>query len=178
MSMNQEEMPLDQANRGGRAEWNFLLDVADVHVPIGTAVEDSSDQMREISDAERDVRDPVTGELLYDDLEDCAVADRHQRLRQHRRVGSEPATLPAGEDDCPVLRAMRVLGLHLPFLSAFGGKHPQRRVMVFLTRRLRRHAAGGRELCDDLVGTTWVRPRFSSTAIKRRAARLPGRISR
>jgi hypothetical protein len=36
--------------------------------------------------------------------------------------------LPAGEDDCPVLRARRVLGLQLPFLSAFGGQQLHRRV--------------------------------------------------
>src|SRR6266511_14530 len=111
MSMNESSSPLDQANRGSRAERDFLLHVADVHVPIRTAVEDSSDQMREISDAERDVRDAEKGELLYDDLEDCAVADRHQRLRQYRGVWSKPATLPAGKDDCPVLRVRRVVGL-------------------------------------------------------------------
>ena len=71
----------------------------DLDAVVAAVVEHGLDQVREIPDAEGDVGDPTGRELADDELENRAVADRHQRLRQHRRVGSEPRALSAREDN-------------------------------------------------------------------------------
>jgi hypothetical protein len=53
--------------------------------------------VRQVADVEIDVDYARPFELLDDDLEDRALADRHQRLREDRGVRRSRA--PVGEDD-------------------------------------------------------------------------------
>ena len=65
------------------------------------AVEHRLDQVPEVADAERDVDDPALHQLVDGDLDDRAVSERHQRLREDGGVRLEPATTTAGEHDRP-----------------------------------------------------------------------------
>ena len=87
---------------------------------------------------------PASRKLPQDDLQDRAVADRHERLGQHRRVGRQPRAAPAGEHDgAPrhdVPLAFAGLAAH-PVARRYGrgdGEHPARH-----PRRLRASPLAG-----------------------------------
>ena len=110
--MNVLSRPSTSRSGAGSAERLLLADVGDVDVAVLAAVEDRLDQVREVADAEVHVDDARVLELADDDLEDRLVADRHQRLRQHRGVRREPRAAAAGQDD-RLHVAQAALAVHL-----------------------------------------------------------------
>jgi hypothetical protein len=91
--------PVDEAKRSGRAERLVLVHVLDRDVTVLAIVEDRLDQVGQVAHAKGDVRDSARFELIYHQLQDRPLADRHQRLRQHRGVRSKTSATPAGEHD-------------------------------------------------------------------------------
>jgi hypothetical protein len=51
-----------------------------------------------MTDRDVDLLDSAAHELAQQDVDDRPVAERHERLRQDRRVRREAGALPAGHD--------------------------------------------------------------------------------
>jgi len=67
--------------RAGRAERLGLVQVLDRHSMVRAVAEHGFDQVAQVADRERQVREPVGRELPDDNVEDRPIADRHERLR-------------------------------------------------------------------------------------------------
>jgi hypothetical protein len=72
---------LDETKWRGRAERLRLARVFDLDGIVRAVAKNCLDQVRQIADAQRDVRDPTRSELAEDELQNGAIAYRHQRLR-------------------------------------------------------------------------------------------------
>ena len=92
---------LDEPERCGSAQGVLLAHVFDRETVRRAVADDSLDQVRQVPDGERDVEDAVAVELSQDNLEDCLVADRHQRFREYARVRREARPSSAGQNDGP-----------------------------------------------------------------------------
>ena len=74
--------PSTRRSRGGRAERLRLARVYAIRTESSVRfAKNRLDQVRQIADAERDVRDPACSELAEHELQNGAIAYRHQRLR-------------------------------------------------------------------------------------------------
>ena len=89
---------VDQRQRADGAERFVLAEVVD-RDPVALAVaEEGLDQLGQVAGRHRDALEAVRLQLAHDDVEHRPVADRHQRLRQHRRVGAQAGALAARQD--------------------------------------------------------------------------------
>ena len=91
---------VDGRQRADGAERLDLLVVVDAHAVRGAVAHDGAHEVREVADRQRQVVEAGVAELVHHHVEDGAVADRQQRLRQDRGVRPEPRPLAAGENDC------------------------------------------------------------------------------
>ena len=91
---------VEQAQGADRAERLLLAVVVD-RDPVALAVaEEGLDQLGQVAGDDRQPLEAVRAELAHDHVEDRPVADRHQRLRQDRRVGPQAHPEAAGEYHC------------------------------------------------------------------------------
>jgi len=90
--------PWDEPERAGGPQRRIFLDVRDRRLRIGAGVEDRANEVGEVAHAERDVEEPLILQLVDEDLEDRALPDRHERLREDGRVRREPGTAAACQD--------------------------------------------------------------------------------
>ena len=93
------EVALDLRERACGAERLFLAQVVQVDAEAGAVAEVGLDQLREVADGQVDMVEAGLREPAEQDLEHGHLADRHQRLRQHGRVGGEARPLAAREHD-------------------------------------------------------------------------------
>jgi len=66
---------------------------------LGAVAEERLDELREMAGGEGDAVEPVMAQLLEHDPEDWTVADRHEGFGDHRRIGPQSRSPPAGQDD-------------------------------------------------------------------------------
>ena len=98
------------------ALFGALVGVVDVDPELGAVAHHGADQVGEVADRERQVGEAELTQLVDDDGEDRAVADREQRLGQHRRVGAQAGALSSGKDDGPFAHRFS-LGTAVPGLE-------------------------------------------------------------
>ena len=99
MTRKDSSSPSIGRQRADGAERLVLLVVVDRHAVVRAVLHHRADQVREVADGKRQVGEAVAAQLLDDDLEDGALADREQRLGEHGRVGAQAGPLAAGQDD-------------------------------------------------------------------------------
>jgi len=119
---------VNKAKWAGCAERLLFVRVTDVHVTICAVVENSPDQVRQVADTEDNVPDAMRLELFDHDLEDRSLADRHQWLREDRRIRSKARSAAAGKHDGP-RRIQAVVGT-VQIRAASGGSRQLTRTLV------------------------------------------------
>ena len=96
--------------RANCAERLVLAEVVDREAVVLAVAEEDLDQLGEVTGRDRHALESVVPQLAHDDVEDRAVADRHQRLREDGGVRAQAHALPACEDDGTIHSGPSIFG--------------------------------------------------------------------
>ena len=85
-------------DRTDRAERCLLVDVLDLDTPLRAITDVRPDQLTEMTDRQRRLREALIGQLTKHDLEDRIVTDRYEWLGNQRGVRSQADALASCQD--------------------------------------------------------------------------------